>query len=244
MRAEAERALLARGVSPAVPRPPVARDLRALCRDRLGHADCAPRPCAARRNRPQGPCVRRGLRHDLSDGSQGRAARASVWGLSPRARPRSRHALFQRRADGRRPRGWRKAGFAEEAAARLREAPARYPFMEQDALNAILSRRFRAAWPAIQFHGRFLPDRARRRDRPDRAAFRQRPKPWHYDLWRGEGRFARAYADWFAASPWPDWAKAPEAPPWRRGRPPRTRVRQAFARRLAAFIDRTPFLDR
>jgi hypothetical protein len=69
------------------------------------------------------------------------------------------------------------------------------------------------------------------------------PKPWELKLWRGEARFARDYRDWFAASPWPELAEAPAAPPWRRSRPPLTRVRQDFARRLSSFIGRTRYID-
>ena len=69
---------------------------------------------------------------------------------------------------------WRKAGLAERGGgARCARRRERFPFMEQDALNSLVRGRFRAAEPALQFHGRFLPHRARSRDRADRAAFRQ-----------------------------------------------------------------------
>ena len=69
------------------------------------------------------------------------------------------------------------------------------------------------------------------------------PKPWELDLWRGEARFAENYRDWFAASPWPELAEARRPPPWRRTRPPLTRVRRDFARRLSPFIGRTRYID-
>jgi hypothetical protein len=69
------------------------------------------------------------------------------------------------------------------------------------------------------------------------------PKPWEFAHWRGEARFAENYRDWFAASPWPDWASAPTTPPWRRARPPMTRLRRDFSRRLSMFLRQTRFID-
>lgn len=69
------------------------------------------------------------------------------------------------------------------------------------------------------------------------------PKPWHYAQWRGEARFADAYRDWFAASPWPEWAPASGPGTSRRSRPPLTKARREFAARLARFLQTEPFLD-
>jgi hypothetical protein len=38
-------------------------------------------------------------------------------------------------------------------------------------------------------------------------------------------------------------AKSPAAPPWRRTRPPLTRLRRDFAERLSAFLAKTRFID-
>ena len=93
---------------------------------------------------------------------------------------------------------WR-AGLGEEAR-RVARDPERFPFMEQDALNSLLravsrrSRRGTISWAISSSPGW-------RRAAPDRPAFCQQPKPWHYAEWRGETRFARDYADWFAPRP-------------------------------------------
>ena len=139
---------------------------------------------------------------------------------------------------------WRAEKLTERVTKALSEDPGRFPFMEQDALNATLRGGFAPLSPRYNFMGDFFLLDLERRLEPIVLHFVNAPKPWELATFRGEARFAENYRDWFAASPWPDWAKAPEAPPWRQGRPPRTRVRQAFAGRLAAFIDRTPFLDR
>ncbi len=139
---------------------------------------------------------------------------------------------------------WREEKLTERVTQALRDDPKRFPFMEQDALNATLTGRFAPLSPRFNFMGDFfLLDLERRLD-PIVLHFVNSPKPWELAKWRGEARFAENYRDWFAASPWPDWAKAPETPPWRRARPPLTPLRQAFAVRLLAFLDETPFLDR
>jgi len=139
---------------------------------------------------------------------------------------------------------WRVEKLTERVTKALSEDPGRFPFMEQDALNATLRGGFAPLSPRYNFMGDFFLLDLERRLEPIVLHFVNAPKPWEFATFRGETRFAENYRDWFAASPWPDWAKAPKAPPWRRGRPPRTRVRQVFAGRLAAFIDETPFLDR
>ncbi len=139
---------------------------------------------------------------------------------------------------------WRAEKLTERVTQALRDDPKRFPFMEQDALNATLAGRFVPLSPRFNFMGDFFLIDLERRIEPIVLHFVNAPKPWELAEWRGEARFAENYRDWFAASPWPDWAKAPETPPWRRARPPRTRLRQAFAARLSAFLDQTPFLDR
>ncbi len=73
--------------------------------------------------------------------------------------------------------------------------------------------------------------------------FVNQPKPWHYGAWRGEPRFARAYADWFAASPWPHWGLSPDAPALRGRKPSRSALRDRFAASLSAFLGGARFLD-
>jgi lipopolysaccharide biosynthesis glycosyltransferase len=139
---------------------------------------------------------------------------------------------------------WREEKLTERVTQALRDDPQRFPFMEQDALNATLAGRFAPLSPRFNFMGDFFLLDLERRIEPIVLHFVNAPKPWELAAWRGEARFAENYRDWFAASPWPDWAKAPETPPWRRARPPPTRLRQAFGARLSAFLDETPFLDR
>ena len=139
---------------------------------------------------------------------------------------------------------WREERLTERVTRALRETPERFPFNEQDALNAILKGGFAPLSPRYNFMGDFFLLDLERRLEPLVLHFVNAPKPWEYSSWKGEARFAEAYRDWFAVSPWPEWAKAPEKPPWRRTRPPLTRLRRSFAERLAAFLDDAPFLDR
>ena len=140
--------------------------------------------------------------------------------------------------------GWRAERLTERVTEALRQTPERFPFNEQDALNAILKGGFAPLSPRYNFMGDFFLLDLERRLEPLVLHFVNAPKPWEYAGWKGEARFAEAYRAWFAASPWPEWAKAPEKPPWRRTRPPLTRLRRSFAERLAAFLDEAPFVDR
>ena len=138
---------------------------------------------------------------------------------------------------------WRAEKLTERVTKALRDEPQRYAFMEQDALNATLKGRFAPLSPRYNFMGDFFLLDLERRIQPIVLHFVNAPKPWLLAEWRGEARFAENYRDWFAASPWPDWATAPERPAWRRSRPRLTASRQNFAKRLALFIARTSFID-
>ena len=137
---------------------------------------------------------------------------------------------------------WRNAGFADEAAARLRGDPERYPFMEQDALNSLVRGAFAPLSPRYNFMGDFFLTGLEREIAPIVLHFVNQPKPWHYQTWRGEGRFARAYAQWFATSPWPDWGAAPGVNFARRGPRP-TPLRRRFAESLRKFLSASRFVD-
>ena len=139
---------------------------------------------------------------------------------------------------------WRAENLTERVTTALRDEPKRFPFMEQDALNATLRGRFAPLSPRYNFMGDFFLLDLERTIEPIVLHFVNAPKPWEFDGWRGEAQFAENYRDWFAASPWPEWGKAPAAPAWRRSRPPLTRVRQDFAMRLSLFLERTSFLDK
>ncbi len=138
---------------------------------------------------------------------------------------------------------WRAEKLTERVTKRLRDEPKLYPFMEQDALNAALKGDFAPLSPRFNFMGDFFLLDLERRLEPIVLHFVNAPKPWELGSWRGEARFAENYRAWFAASPWPDLAKSPAAPPWRRTRPPLTRLRRDFAERLSAFLMKTRFID-
>jgi len=138
---------------------------------------------------------------------------------------------------------WRAEKLTERVIGALRDAPDRFPFMEQDALNATLRGGFAPLSPRYNFMGDFFLLDLEQKFEPIVLHFVNAPKPWELAAWRGEARFAENYRDWFLASPWPDWAEAPEAPLWRRTRPPLTKLRQDFAQRLSHFVEQTPFLD-
>jgi lipopolysaccharide biosynthesis glycosyltransferase len=139
---------------------------------------------------------------------------------------------------------WRAERLTERVTKALHDTPERFPFMEQDALNATLSGNFAPLSPRYNFMGDFFLLDLERRLEPLVLHFVNAPKPWQLAAWKGEARFALNYRDWFATSPWRDWAEAPETQPWRRTRPPLTRLRQRFAKRLSAFLEKTAFLDR
>src|SRR5271165_7145044 len=138
---------------------------------------------------------------------------------------------------------WRAEKLTERVTKALATDPQRYPFMEQDALNATLKGRFAPLSPRYNFMGDFFLLALEQRIEPIVLHFVNAPKPWELNDWKGEARFAENYRVWLTASPWPNWAKAPEAPAWRRTRPPLTRLRQDFAKRLALIIAQTPFID-
>ncbi|MGO9423056.1 glycosyltransferase family 8 protein [Roseiarcus sp.] len=138
---------------------------------------------------------------------------------------------------------WRREKLTEQVAKALAENPQRYPFMEQDALNATLKGGFAPLSPRYNFMGDFFLLDLERRIDPIVLHFVNAPKPWTLDAWKGEARFAETYRDWFKKSPWPEWAEGPERPGWRRSRPPLTKARREFAARLARFLHAQRFLD-
>ena len=138
---------------------------------------------------------------------------------------------------------WRAQKLTERVTKALRDDPARYPFMEQDALNATLRGDFAPLSPRFNFMGDFFLLDLERRLEPIVLHFVNAPKPWELGLWRGEARFAENYRAWFAASPWPDLAQTPAKPAWRRAPPPLTPLRRDFTKRLLAFLAETRFID-
>jgi lipopolysaccharide biosynthesis glycosyltransferase len=138
---------------------------------------------------------------------------------------------------------WRAERLTDRVVKALRDEPKRYPFMEQDALNAALKGNFAPLSPRFNFMGDFFLLDLERWLEPIVLHFVNAPKPWELSSWRGEARFAEDYRAWFAASPWPDLARTPAKPPWRRNRPPLTAPRRDFAKRLSGFLAETRFID-
>ena len=138
---------------------------------------------------------------------------------------------------------WRAEKLTERVVKALRDEPKRYPFMEQDALNATLKGSFAALSPRFNFMGDFFLLDLERRIEPIVLHFVNAPKPWELGSWPGEARFADNYRAWFAASPWPDLAQSPAAAQWRRTRPPLTPLRREFAKRLSTFLVERRFID-
>jgi lipopolysaccharide biosynthesis glycosyltransferase len=138
---------------------------------------------------------------------------------------------------------WRAQKLTERVTAALGDRLERFAFMEQDALNFTLRGDFAPLSPRFNFMGDFFLLDLEPRLEPVVLHFVNAPKPWELGSWKGEARFAEDYRDWFQDSPWPDLARAPEARPWRRTRPPLTASRKVFAKRLSAFLGKTRFID-
>ncbi len=138
---------------------------------------------------------------------------------------------------------WRAEKLTERVTKALRDQPELYPFMEQDALNATLRGSFAPLSPRFNFMGDFFLLDLERRLEPIVLHFVNAPKPWELGSWRGEARFAENYRAWFATSPWPELAKSPAPPRFRRTRAPLTPLRRDFARRLSGFLAETRFVD-
>jgi lipopolysaccharide biosynthesis glycosyltransferase len=138
---------------------------------------------------------------------------------------------------------WRERDLTARAARALRETPERFTFMEQSALNGLIAGDFAPLSPRCNFMGDFFLLGLEDRIAPIVQHFVNSPKPWQFDLWRGEARFARAYADWFATSPWPDWPAPFQPARYRTRKPALTSGRRAFAARLTEFLSTRNFVD-
>jgi lipopolysaccharide biosynthesis glycosyltransferase len=126
----------------------------------------------------------------------------------------------------------------------LRRAPERYPFLEQSALNELIAGGFAPLSPRYNFMGDFFLLDLETAFAPIALHFVNAPKPWQYDLWRGETRFAENYRAWFAASPWPELAAERDRHVAAKARRPRRSARRrAFAERLTAFLRTCTFID-
>lgn len=139
---------------------------------------------------------------------------------------------------------WSAKEFGARAIDALRRAPERYPFVEQSALNELIAGGFAPLSPRYNFMGEFFLLDLEAAIQPIVLHFVNAPKPWQFDEWRGEARFAEAYRNWFAASPWPEYLG--DEPELTRMRPRKARMtpaRRAFASRLTAYLGRCAFSD-
>jgi lipopolysaccharide biosynthesis glycosyltransferase len=107
---------------------------------------------------------------------------------------------------------------------------------EQSALNALLKGSFIRLSPRFNFMGDFMRLDLEDEVRPNVFHFVNRPKPWQRG-WVGEPRFARAFKEWFATSPWPDF---PDVEPVDNHYEP---VNHDFRRRLWSFLKTQRFAD-
>jgi lipopolysaccharide biosynthesis glycosyltransferase len=139
-------------------------------------------------------------------------------------------------------RRWTAMSLGERAIRAISQAPERYPFREQSALNELIAGAFAPLSPRYNFMGDFFLLGLETEIAPIVLHFVNAPKPWDFEDWRGERRFAEAYRNWLAASPWPELAA--HASPTVSSRAPRlTPKRRAFAARLMAFLRRCDFVD-
>jgi len=139
-------------------------------------------------------------------------------------------------------RRWREERFGERVIEALLDHPERYPFLEQSALNSLIRGGFAPLSPRYNFMGEFLLLDVEKIIEPIVLHFVNAPKPWNFELWRGEARFAEAYRSFFAASPWTSLGEAGGGQGWRV--PRKTSGRRAFAERLLTFLDSIAFIDR
>lgn len=130
---------------------------------------------------------------------------------------------------------WSRADMGERTLRFIADNPALCLRFEQSALNALLNGEVARLSPRFNFMGDFLLLDLEDEVRPNVYHFVNRPKPWQRG-WVGDHRFARAYKDWFAASPWPDF---PDIRPGDHEAP----VNQDFRARLLSFLKTQNFAD-
>ena len=131
---------------------------------------------------------------------------------------------------------WRAEKLTERVTKALRDEPERYPFMEQDALNAALkgnfapSRRASISWATFSCS---ISNAGSSRSCCISSTRRSPGSSAHGAAKRGS---PRTIAPGSPRRPGRTWRKSPATPPWRRTRPPLTPLRREFAKRLSAFL--------
>jgi lipopolysaccharide biosynthesis glycosyltransferase len=140
------------------------------------------------------------------------------------------------------PANWQRQDVTGKALAFLREHGDRCLFHDQSALNAVLHHEWLPLSPRYNFMGDFLLLDVETDLAPVVLHFVNHPKPWHFDEWQGERRFAEIYRAFLAASPWASEAKA--APEATGGLAlPLTSEFALFRKRLLAFLASQTFID-
>lgn len=130
---------------------------------------------------------------------------------------------------------WSRAEWGARTLRFIEDNPALCLRFEQSALNALLKGNVAKLSPRFNFMGDFMRLDLESEIRPNVYHFVNRPKPWQKG-WVGEPRFARAFKEWFAQSPWPDF---PDIHPVEYEAP----VNQDFRRRLLSFLKTQQFAD-
>lgn len=130
---------------------------------------------------------------------------------------------------------WTEADLGERTLRFIADNPELCLRFEQSALNALLKGNVAKLSPRFNFMGDFMRLDLESEIRPNVYHFVNRPKPWQKG-WVGEPRFARAFKEWFAQSPWPDF---PDIQPVE----PEASVNQDFRRRLLSFLKTQHFAD-
>ncbi|WP_162918715.1 glycosyltransferase family 8 protein [Taklimakanibacter deserti] len=131
---------------------------------------------------------------------------------------------------------WTKAEMGERTLRFIAANPKLCLRFEQSALNALLKGGFVRLSPRFNFMGDFMSLDLEEEIRPNVYHFVNRPKPWQRG-WVGDPRYAHAFRDWFAISPWPDF---PDVEPVDNHYEP---VNQDFRRRLWSFLETQHFAD-
>ncbi|MFC7398756.1 glycosyltransferase family 8 protein [Chelatococcus sp. GCM10030263] len=137
---------------------------------------------------------------------------------------------------------WQRRDVTGKALAYLRENADRCLFHDQSALNAVLRDDWLALSPRYNFMGDFLRLDVETALAPVVLHFVNHPKPWHFDAWQGERRFAEIYRAFLAATPWATEAK-PALEATGGLALPLTPEFARFRKRLLAFLASQTFID-
>ena len=106
---------------------------------------------------------------------------------------------------------WRAEKLTERVVKALRDEPQRYPFMEQDALNATLKGNFMPLSPRFNFMGDFFLLDLERQLEPIVLHFVNAPKPWELDSGGARRGSLKTIAPGSPRRLGPSWRQPPAA---------------------------------